>query len=56
MQKSNPREYVCYCHGYTVADIIRDFATNGRSTILEKIAAAKKAGGCDCASKNPQGR
>jgi hypothetical protein len=51
-----PEDLVCYCFGLTRADIEQDFLRNGRSLILEKIAAEKKAGGCDCAHKNPQGR
>uniref|UniRef100_A0A7C4ET58 BFD-like (2Fe-2S) protein n=1 Tax=Desulfomonile tiedjei TaxID=2358 RepID=A0A7C4ET58_9BACT len=51
-----PEEYVCYCHEYTAEDIERDFLANGRSTIVEKIAAAKKANGCECATKNPKGK
>ena len=47
---------VCYCFGYTVNDIEQDFVKNERSLIIEKIAAEKKAGGCDCVNKNPKGR
>ncbi len=46
---------VCYCFGYSAADIERDVVANGRSTILERIAAAKQAGGCSCATRNPAG-
>lgn len=49
-------EMVCYCFGYTVEDIRKDMKKNGRSTIMEKIMAEKKSGGCDCASTNPKGR
>ena len=50
-------EQVCFCFGYTVADIEADLVRNtGRSTILERIAAEKSLGGCHCAQKNPQGR
>ena len=49
-------DIICYCFDYTKGDIERDFARNGRSLIMEKIAAEKKAGGCDCANKNPKGR
>ena len=48
-------ELVCYCFKYTKNDIEQDFIKNGSSTILVKIAAEKKSGGCDCASKNPKG-
>ena len=48
---------VCWCFGYTVADIEADLARNaGRSTIMEGIAAAKAAGGCRCAAASPSGR
>lgn len=51
-----PDDLVCYCFGYTVGDIEQDLIRNGQSLILEKIAAEKRAGGCDCANKNPKGR
>jgi len=47
-------DLVCYCFNYTKKQIIDDFVKNGRSIILEKIASEKKAGGCDCAIKNPK--
>ena len=47
---------VCYCFKYTEEDIREDLATNGRTTILEKITAEKKFGNCRCADKNPKGR
>lgn len=50
------RDFVCYCFEYTKYDIEQDFIKNGRSLIMEKIAAEKKAGACDCANKNPKGR
>lgn len=49
-------ELICYCFNYTAADIVKDVLAHGRSTIVEKILAEKKAGGCQCAVKNPQGR
>jgi hypothetical protein len=49
-------DLVCYCFGYTANAIEQDFIKNGRSLIIERIAAEKKAGGCDCVSKNPKGR
>ncbi len=48
-------DLVCYCFGYTKKDIVQDYRKSGRSTILERIAAEKKAGRCDCAQKNPKG-
>ncbi len=47
---------ICYCFGHTRDDIRRDVLAHGRSLIMERIAAAKKSGGCDCAAKNPKGR
>ncbi len=49
-------ELVCYCFAYTRSDIERDYVKNGRSTIIERIASEKKAGGCHCAETHPQGR
>jgi len=49
-------DLVCHCFQYTRKQIEEDWLQNGRSTILEKIAREKKAGGCDCANKNPKGR
>ena len=49
-------ELICYCFNHTAADIERDLAVHGRSTIMERILAEKKAGGCRCATKNPTGR
>jgi cation transport ATPase len=49
-------DLICYCFEYTKADIEQDFIANGRSLIMEKIAAEKKSGTCDCANKNPKGR
>jgi copper chaperone CopZ len=49
-------DLICYCFGYTRDNIEQDYIKNGRSLIMEKIAAEKKTGGCDCAIKNPKGR
>jgi len=49
-------ELICYCFGYTAADIEQDIHDNGRSTIMERILEEKKAGGCQCREKNPKGR
>jgi len=47
---------VCFCFGYTDADIECDVKENGISTIMKRIAEEKKLGGCQCATKNPEGR
>ena len=48
---------ICYCYGYTDEDIIKDLVDHdGKSTILERIKAEKKAGNCQCDVKNPKGR
>jgi hypothetical protein len=52
----NNENLVCYCFKYTRRDIEKDFIENSRSLIYEKIALEKKAGGCNCARKNPKGR
>ncbi len=47
---------ICYCFGYTAGCIEQDILRNSRSTILERILAEKKRGGCECAVRNPKGR
>lgn len=49
-------EQICYCFNYTATDIEQDALAHGRSTILARIQAEKKAGACQCATKNPKGR
>jgi hypothetical protein len=47
---------ICYCFGFFEEDIRIDAERNGRSTIMEKIMAEKKADACRCAETNPAGR
>jgi len=47
---------ICYCFGYTVDDILRDYRKNGQSTIEARIQREKKLGGCQCAANNPKGQ
>ncbi len=47
---------VCHCFGYTREEIERDYLENGKSMILERVQREKKAGGCQCATKNPSGK
>ncbi len=50
-------DIVCYCFGYSRADIEKDYrGNNSHSIIFDKLTFEKKAGRCDCAQKNPQGR
>ena len=49
-------DLICFCFNFTRNDIEQDYIKNGISTILSKIEAEEKAGGCDCANKNPKGR
>ncbi len=49
-------DLVCYCFQFTKKQIEKDYIENGESTILKKIALAKKKGECDCVAKNPKGR
>ena len=50
------QDLICYCFGYTALDIEQDISENGRSTLMERIVAEKKKGGCQCSEKNPKGR
>ena len=52
---SNMEEMICYCFNYTVADIYRDVAEHGESTILKHILKEKQAGECDCVHTHPKG-
>jgi hypothetical protein len=56
MAEKHMLNLVCYCFGYTRQDIKQDFIKHSRSTIMEKIAAEKKMGTCECTTKNPSGR
>ncbi|MCX8110964.1 MAG: hypothetical protein N3D15_06920 [Syntrophorhabdaceae bacterium] len=48
-------DLICHCYGYTKRDIEEDYLKNSRSLIFEKIASEKKAGRCQCTTKNPKG-
>ncbi len=48
-------ENICFCFDYTEEDIRNDIDKNGKSTIMERIMAEKKKGGCQCKTKNPKG-
>jgi hypothetical protein len=49
-------QQICFCFGYSESDLEQDVREHGTSLIMEKIVAAKKAGGCQCEIKNPKGR
>ena len=50
-------QLICYCFKHTEADIIKDFLeNNGKSTILAKIAKAKKTNTCQCDIYHPEER
>lgn len=49
-------EQICFCFGYTREDIEADYTLHGKSTVLAHIIAEKKAGGCQCKTKNPTGK
>ncbi|NOQ66071.1 MAG: hypothetical protein GQ556_02490 [Desulfobacterales bacterium] len=46
---------ICYCFGYSESDLEQDVREHRKSLIMEKIMAEKKAGGCQCETKNPKG-
>ena len=47
---------ICHCFNYTFSDIESDVKLHRKSTIEERIASEKKAGSCQCETKNPKGR
>jgi hypothetical protein len=49
-------DLICFCFGYSVDDIQKDYQDNGKSTIMEKIQEEKKFGNCQCGIKNPKGK
>lgn len=46
---------LCYCFGFTLADVRREIAETGGTAIPARIAAAVRAGQCACATRNPSG-
>ena len=42
-------DLICYCFGYSVDEIEKDYRDNGVSTIMEKIKMEKKFGNCQSA-------
>jgi len=50
-------DLVCFCLGYSEADIIKDVLENkGTSAILKRILSEKKQGSCNCRYSHPEGR
>ena len=47
---------LCYCFGFTLADVRGQVAEEGRCDIPERIASEIQAGRCACEWKNPSGR
>jgi len=56
LKEKRMENLICCCFGYTTSDIERDVLVNSKSTIMDRIVSEKKAGGCQCATKNPKGR
>ena len=46
---------VCYCFGFTLADLRRDIVNRGRTEIPAWITAEIRAGHCACEVRNPEG-
>ena len=46
---------VCYCFGFSIADLRYDIASHGGTDIPASIAAEVRAGHCACEVKNPEG-
>jgi len=46
---------VCYCFGFTVADLRNDITSRGETDIPASITAEVRAGHCACEVKNPRG-
>jgi hypothetical protein len=51
------KELICYCFEYTEQDILDDLNRNkGKSSILAKIAEARKSNNCRCDVQHPEKR
>ena len=46
---------LCYCFAFSRADVRREVAQTGDSSIPERIEAEIRSGRCDCERKNPSG-
>ncbi|MBI4510859.1 MAG: copper chaperone Copz family protein [Deltaproteobacteria bacterium] len=46
---------VCYCFGFTRADVRAEVQATGKCTIPDRITAEVQAGNCACETKNPSG-
>ena len=46
---------LCYCFGFSRADVSREVALSGASTIPAQITARVRAALCECEVKNPSG-
>jgi hypothetical protein len=56
MEEQRMGKQICFCFGYSESDLEKDVREHGRSLIMAKILAEKKAGGCQCETKNPKNR
>ncbi len=46
---------LCYCFGFTRADVRRELAASGSCGIPGRIEASIRASGCECVRRNPSG-
>ncbi len=46
---------LCYCFGFSVAEVRREIAETGHCTIPARITAEVRAGRCSCEIRNPLG-
>lgn len=55
LKESDGARPLCYCFGFTYADVAQEVALRGASSIPARITAEVRAGRCDCAQRNPSG-
>jgi len=46
---------LCYCFGFSEADLREELLTKGQSTIPQRITTLVKQGMCACEERNPSG-
>jgi hypothetical protein len=55
VKETDPPRPLCYCLGHTHESVREEWERTGRTTSLEQIEAATRAGTCRCRTTNPRG-
>jgi hypothetical protein len=55
LKESSDPVPLCYCFGFTRADVRAEVHATGKCSIPDRITAEVQAGNCACETKNPSG-